>query len=137
MSVDFFDAFGSQYGDEAAEACLRRVGEVLQRSLRGSIDFAARFDDEAFAVLLPGTSIENSSAVAERIRQRVEALWIPHDGSKVATHVTVSIGVASIAPAEGIAPASLIAEAVHALDAAKTVGGNRVATTEGAAALAV
>ncbi len=134
LSVDFFESFEDRYGDEAAESCMRRIAEVLQRSLRGSIDFAARFDEEEFAVLLPGTSIENASAVAERIRQRIEALWIPHEDSNTATHVTVSIGVASVAPSEDLDPYSLMNQAGHALDAAKTVGGNRVATTDAAMA---
>jgi len=56
----------------------------------------------------------------------VEELRIPHEMSKVAKHVTVSIGVAAIRPELDKVPSELIRQADSALYQAKNAGRNRV-----------
>ncbi|MDH5491592.1 MAG: GGDEF domain-containing protein [Myxococcales bacterium] len=62
------DRFGHKAGDEAICA----VGAAIVASLRAG-DTAARLGGDEFAVVLPATDAEGASAVAERIRARVEA----------------------------------------------------------------
>jgi diguanylate cyclase (GGDEF)-like protein len=93
-------------------------------------DSVARYGGEEFAILMPATEPEGAMIVAERILEAVEALALPHAGSEVADHVTVSIGVASIQSTSEGAPARLIAAADAALYRAKHAGRNRAVMAE-------
>ena len=52
---------------------------------------------------------------------------MPHPHSKIAPHVTVSLGVGAVLPQEGLLPETLVALADKALYQAKALGRNRVA----------
>ena len=56
----------------------------------------ARVGGEEFAVLLPGHDLAQATELAERIRAAVAAVQIPTE--REAAQVTVSLGVASLAP---------------------------------------
>lgn len=55
----------------------------------------------------------------------MRSLAIPHPASEVAPHVTISVGVAAMRPADGGQPEDLIARADEALYRAKSSGRNR------------
>ena len=74
------------------------------------------------ALILPHTDIEGSFAIAERIRDEIEALRVPRVDGEGFVRVTASLGVASSADGDR---AALIAEADGALYAAKRSGKNR------------
>ncbi|STV83102.1 diguanylate cyclase [Klebsiella michiganensis] len=76
-------------GDQA----LIQVSAAIRNAVR-SRDIVARFGGEEFMVLLTSSSAENALQAAERIRQRVYDLKIPHMfNESVATNVTISIGM--------------------------------------------
>lgn len=84
-----------------------------------------RFGGEEFLVLLTHVSEEYASQLAERVRQRVLGLDIPHVfNHKVSTTVTLSAGISPLQPLD--LPASLKA-ADEALYQAKKNGRNKVA----------
>jgi diguanylate cyclase (GGDEF)-like protein len=125
IDVDHFKLYNDCYGHLAGDECLRAIAAwVAGVSARGS-DFAARYGGEEFAVLLPGTTEEGARDVAERLRQVVMIAGLPHATSPFG-QVTVSIGVASIAPVTGDDPAVLITLADRALYDAKSAGRNQV-----------
>jgi PleD family two-component response regulator len=93
--------------------------------MRRPADLAARFGGAMFAAILPATSETGARDVAERLRQAIEAVAIPNSGSALRV-VTVSVGVASMAPQPGSSPHLLTALADQALYDAKQAGGNRV-----------
>jgi two-component system chemotaxis family response regulator WspR len=105
---------------------LRRVADTLSSCLGRAADLAARFGGEEFVALLPLASADEAARLAERVRERVEALVIPHASSPAAKVVTVSIGCATAVPREDADPAALLAAADAALYAAKRAGRNRV-----------
>ena len=78
------------------------------------------------AVLLPNIDMATAAKTAQRLCDAVAALAIPHAGSSVADHVTVSVGVASGWAQEGVLPQVLTKVADSALQMAKGDGGNRV-----------
>jgi diguanylate cyclase (GGDEF)-like protein len=98
---------------------------VIKENLR-TMDVAARYGGEEFVVVLPETGIAGAFAVAERIRQGVEALRIegPH-----APHAakTISVGVATF-PDHAASSLRLLESADAAMYRAKRAGKNRVAS---------
>jgi len=65
--------------------------------------------------------------LAERMRARVEALDVEHRASGVASHLTVSLGVASIVPRPGVRPEDLVDRPTRPLRGEEG-GRNRVTT---------
>jgi len=131
IDVDHFKLYNDRYGHVAGDECLRAIASCLNVSLARGSDLAARYGGEEFAALLPGTTEAGARVVAERISRALMTAALPHDASSFG-QVTVSIGVASIAPIAGSDQAVLITLADRALYEAKTEGRNQVrGATEG------
>lgn len=62
--------------------------------------FAYRFGGEEFLGVLPEQTLKSASVAAERLRATVEVMGIPHEGYVPPGTVTVSDGVATLAPGE-------------------------------------
>ncbi|CAN7587859.1 diguanylate cyclase [Massilia sp. LjRoot122] len=120
LDIDFFktinDRFGHMIGDDVLRAFVQRVREYLRPG-----DVCARFGGEEFVVVLPRTSLEEAREVAERLRLGVAQSPLLQDPS---LHVTVSIGVASLAPNQTVG--DLLATADASVYAAKNAGRNQV-----------
>jgi diguanylate cyclase (GGDEF)-like protein len=130
MDVDYFKPYNDTYGHQGGDECLKRVAALLRETVHRSTDLAARYGGEEFVVVLTDTDKEGALVVAETIRAQVEALEIPHSGSKVNPYVTLSIGVAAIIPDRQMDANDLIAAADHSLYRAKENGRNRCWTEE-------
>jgi diguanylate cyclase (GGDEF)-like protein len=126
IDVDYFKPYNDTYGHAAGDECLTAIGGVLQQAARRPGDLAARYGGEEFVVILPGTEVAGAREVAERIVADVDKLRIPHTASQVATHVTVSIGLAVRVPQAGEAVQGLLEAADKAVYAAKRGGRHRV-----------
>jgi diguanylate cyclase (GGDEF)-like protein len=148
IDIDFFKAFNDHYGHIEGDACLRKVAETIQSTVNRAGELAARYGGEEFAALLPHTSPECASEVAEKICATIRELAIPHVKSPVSDRVTVSIGVAGGTPCFPPEPHQPIREhavgdpnsidelfrwADDALYKAKQSGRNRVVMSHGTA----
>jgi two-component system, chemotaxis family, response regulator WspR len=127
IDVDYFKPYNDTYGHVAGDNVLRTVAATIRREISQPRDLVARFGGEEFAVVLPGTGSGGARLLAEKMRRDVAALALPHAGSAVSGHLTISIGVATLTPAEDIAETALIEEADAALYRAKRDGRDRVA----------
>ena len=127
IDVDYFKPYNDTYGHVAGDNVLRSVATTIRREIRQPRDLVARFGGEEFAVVLPGTGSAGARLLAEKMRRDVAGLALPHVGSAVSEHLTISIGVATLTPAPGLAETALIEEADAALYRAKRDGRNRVA----------
>ena len=85
-------------------------------------DIACRFGGEEFILLLPGTILEDTVVMAERIRRVIASTKIQLDNKPIS--VTASFGVAS--QSKEIQLSQLIKKADEALYDAKAQGRNRV-----------
>jgi diguanylate cyclase (GGDEF)-like protein/putative nucleotidyltransferase with HDIG domain len=125
VDVDDFrrvtDTFGRLQGDDVLWA----VAKVLQRGIRTG-DLVGRLETDEFAVLLPATSIDVATDVAERLRAATAQLrCVRRDSSEDTLAVTVSVGVAC-APQHGETADALLAAAERATFEAKRLGRDRV-----------
>lgn len=125
LDVDYFKLFNDHYGHQAGDDCLRRVAHALQESLQREGDLVARYGGEEFVAVLD-CGHEGALYVAERMRQRIEALEIPHIRSKASSFVTASLGVASTENTRAQSTEELLAVADKALYEAKASGRNQV-----------
>lgn len=126
VDVDHFKAFNDTYGHQAGDDCLKKVAGVLCRAARRAGDMVARFGGEEFGIILADTRPDGALIIAEKLREGVEALRIPHQGSKVAPVVTISVGAATVLPKSGLSWRELVGAADVALYQAKGSGRNRV-----------
>jgi diguanylate cyclase (GGDEF)-like protein len=124
LDVDSFKPYNDNYGHLRGDSCLKMIAKAVQSALLRPADIVARYGGEEFVILLPGTAIEGAVQVAERVRQAVENERLEHAFSKVASYVTVSLGVASKGATE-IVPDDLIGLADKRLYKAKESGRNR------------
>jgi two-component system chemotaxis family response regulator WspR len=123
--IDYFKTFNDHYGHQAGDECLQRVAAAFNGVLQRPGDLAARYGGEEFVVVLPRTDRDGALVIAESMRVRVEKLNIRHEFSKVADHVTISLGVATVRPNPRIRLQDLIGLADKALYQAKQDGRNR------------
>ncbi|MEN7342594.1 MAG: GGDEF domain-containing protein [Pseudomonadota bacterium] len=129
--VDHFKAYNDLYGHQAGDACLKHVANVLAGVARRAGDCVARYGGEEFVLILPQTDLKAGVATAERALEALRALALPHQGSKTAPHVTMSIGIASKGLDHSQDAESLLACADEALYEAKQLGRNQVVTASG------
>ena len=128
--IDFFKIYNDTYGHQAGDECLKLVANTISCNVKRAGDLVARYGGEEFAVILPNTLGENAFEVAQKIREKLKELQIPHVGSLVSEYVTLSLGVASTYPQQNQAKALLLASADKALYQAKTAGRDRTILNE-------
>jgi diguanylate cyclase (GGDEF)-like protein len=97
VDVDHFKRYNDHYGHPAGDLCLQRVGAALRAATLRPGDCVARIGGEEFGLLLPDTEATGATHVAERVREQLAAMALPHAASPTAPSVTVSIGIACIA----------------------------------------
>jgi len=123
--VDFFKRYNDGYGHAQGDECLKSVARCFSQALMRPGDLAARYGGEEFVCILPDTTLEGALEVAERIRQRLKGLALPHAHSEAGPCVSVSLGVASVHPDEDQSPLELIERADLKLYEAKKQGRDR------------
>ncbi|HET9485756.1 MAG TPA: two-component regulator propeller domain-containing protein [Xanthomonadales bacterium] len=123
--IDEFKAYNDSYGHQAGDAALIRVAAVLHTAARDG-GIAARYGGEEFALLLPDHTLEQAGRFARQLLESVRALEIPHRASTIAGHLTASIGVTALVPAQGTTPEQAVRAADEALYRAKREGRDRV-----------
>jgi diguanylate cyclase (GGDEF)-like protein len=128
--IDCFKDYNDRYGHQAGDECLRAVAVSLSQCARRPLDFVARYGGEEFAVVLYEASREYVAEVLTRIQRSIAELNIPHEASRVASRLTLSIGAAYILPTSARTPEGLIQLADEALYSAKEQGRNRVVVME-------
>lgn len=128
FDVDRFKPINDDHGHSVGDAVLIAVAREARAVLRPQ-DLLFRWGGDEFVVLLPHTGRDDASAMAARLRARVEAgVWMPGSpGAPSAQPVTISAGVATM-HGRHIGMDPLVNAADAAVRVAKSLGRNRVAT---------
>ncbi len=124
LDIDFFkkvnDTFGHLKGDDVL-IYLARTMQVLSREG----DCCFRYGGEEFAIIIPYGDAETATAIAERLRMKLE-----RTASPTGEVITVSLGIA-IYPEHGQDSKEIISAADKALYRSKSEGRNRTTVTGG------
>ncbi len=123
VDLDHFKSVNDTYGHKAGDMVLKKVGEILTDTFRGT-DLAARYGGEEFVVLLPHTTEKDAWSLAERVREAIQSCEFEFEDQTFA--VTASIGVASVEAGALTKDDDLIIKADKALYEAKHNGRNMV-----------
>ena len=126
IDIDYFKQYNDRYGHLQGDDCLRSIAQTLDTVASRPRDFLARFGGEEFMLVLPETDGKAAHAVADRCRQAILKLQIPHAASDASQLVSISVGVASIIPDHEGELAEFIESADRKLYQAKLEGRDRV-----------
>jgi diguanylate cyclase len=119
LDVDHFKKLNDHFGHLAGDQVLAAMGRELRAAIRRE-DAVARYGGEEFAILLPNTTLEAATRVAQNVREAIARVKVQHN--KKLLQVTASGGLATIQANEHAE--SLIQRADAALYAAKAGGRN-------------
>lgn len=124
MDLDHFKVVNDELGHDAGDICLARFADRMREVFTAPGVHLARLGGEEFGVLLPGLDARVAAEAAERMRASLELH--PLQLREGPLSITVSIGVASLAPGDQAEGADLYRAADRAMYQAKSDGRNRV-----------
>ena len=130
IDIDTFGAFNEHYGAGVGDNCLKRVATSVNGHCLRATDRMGRYDDDAFAVILPGTEFEGAIRFAENVCKEVASIDLSQEVSDGESQVTVSVGVATIDPKQNQDLSMLMSEVEEMLNNAQHQGGNCVQSVE-------
>ena len=119
FDIDQFKKYNDVYGHLEGDHALRKVGEIVKNSIRNNVDTGYRYGGDEFAALLIDASLDQTLAIAERIRASVES-------AELQNTITVSIGLVEFQDRFSLEKFVTLAD--DAMYVAKNAGGNRVYT---------
>ncbi len=122
--IDRFKQVNDTYGHDAGDEVLKEFAMRIRSTVRGA-DLACRYGGEEFVVVMPDTSPDVATHIAERLRAIIESKPFLLKGTEVALEITASMGIATASPGVDT-PEQLLKQADLALYQAKRDGRNRV-----------
>jgi len=125
FDIDFFKKINDTHGHLIGDSVLRYFALIFKKSIKGQ-DFIARTGGEEFILLLPNTSLDSATKVANNIRMKIFNSKLAPKNSSNKLKLSVSAGVALYRKGETMD--DLINRADKALYLAKNNGRNRVQT---------
>jgi diguanylate cyclase len=121
MDIDHFKNINDKFGHPTGDQALIHLTRIVRESIRPS-DVVARLGGEEFVIMLPEASLDEASAVIQRVQRELTKRIFMHEHQRVL--MTFSAGVVQRMPGE--LRDALIGRADRALYAAKQSGRNRV-----------
>ena len=121
VDIDYFKGINDKYGHDIGDLVIKRVSSELLCNTR-SIDIVSRFGGEEFVVVLPETEEHEATALAEKLRDKINQV----DIDDVSENISVSIGVSTRKSNADTDLSTLIKLADQQLYKAKEEGRNKV-----------
>lgn len=123
LDLDGFKGINDRFGHLQGSRSLIEVAEIIRHAARET-DIVGRYGGDEFMVILPATGTGGAFAVAERIRENIEAY------KPKGHHLSASIGIATY-PEHGTEKERLFALADNAMYWIKEHGKNGIAVARG------
>jgi diguanylate cyclase (GGDEF)-like protein len=123
--IDHFKRVNDTYGHQAGDEVLKKIANIMQKSIR-KMDMAARYGGEEFVLYLHQVDREKAKQMAERLRLIIEQTRFEFGGKEVG--ITASLGIACY-PSDGRETRDLLERADEALYRSKQGGRNRTTVT--------
>ncbi|OMH39805.1 GGDEF domain-containing protein [Motiliproteus sp. MSK22-1] len=120
LDMDYFKQINDCYGHGMGDRVLQRFSQIIREQTRGS-DILARYGGEEFIVILPETSAEDATILAERIHDANHRLPLPTVSGEP-LFFTVSIGITEFNDNDSLE--STLSKTDEALYQAKEAGRN-------------
>jgi diguanylate cyclase (GGDEF)-like protein len=127
LDVDNLSSINAEHGYGVGDRVLERMGILVRRFFRQH-DWVARLADDSIAALLPQTSLDDATDLANRVRRMVKDRLVSVDHN-TGTPVRVTISAAAVGAdvvETELDPYYVMAEAEDAVRRAKLSGRNRV-----------
>ena len=124
LDIDYFKKLNDSHGHLYGDAVLKQMAGLLSQIVE-PVGYVCRWGGAEFAVLAEGLDEEQTTRLAQKIRQAIEDMKVPDDNGNPQT-VTISVGAVSMMPTADMRPDYLINCADNALYAAKNSGRNAV-----------
>jgi len=124
LDIDKFKTINDTYGHAVGDEVIIALANLLKTHQRQS-DIVCRYGGEEFVVLLPNTSIDGASVVANNIKESVEKYTIKLD-TTTELKFTISLGVSKVNIENEKNIELALKRADEALYEAKDSGRNRV-----------
>lgn len=137
IDIDCFKLYNDNYGHQQGDEVLRNVAQAIANSClrkydsslsldNTSSEFIARYGGEEFAIILLNTNKAGAETVAQRVKDNVASLCIPHEYTKADLDiVSLSMGIATNVPSLDLKSSDLIEQADNALYFSKENGRNK------------
>lgn len=125
LDLDHFKKINDTHGHDAGDFVLKEVSNLVRTKALPKNAIFGRFGGEEFLILLPSTSLEGATQVAETMRSTIEKTQFMYENKRMP--VTASIGIAEMA-VDVESHTSLFKLADKAVYQAKTGGRNQVCT---------
>ncbi|MGZ5044544.1 MAG: GGDEF domain-containing protein [Methylobacter sp.] len=122
IDIDFFKSYNDHYGHIAGDKIIKRVAKTLKSQLSRATDIIARYGGEEFVLITPHLNQKTAEQFAEKLRNAVFNLAIPHTGSLHFERITISIGLCTGIPKTND---NMLNQADAALYQAKQKGRNK------------
>lgn len=130
LDLDHFKSVNDRFGHQAGDLVLSHAAGIISNTIGGQ-DIAGRVGGEEFCILLPGSTLEQATRVAELIRARIRGkeILVQKDTT---LRITVSLGVSNASENGDYDFESLQSVADSRLYRAKNNGRDQVCSTDGA-----
>ncbi len=106
IDLDYFKQINDNFGHQAGDDALRKVGDFLKSTVR-NMDVAARIGGDEFIILFPNTDISKSMKRAHRLEKDLNELSIKANNKSI--NIKASIGLKEYKQGDSIE--SIIADA--------------------------
>lgn len=126
MDIDYFKQYNDNYGHQAGDTCIYKVGRALKQMMEHDNVFVARYGGDEFVAIYTGYTKDAVEGLMEELKKRIVGLNIEHRYSKAAEIVTVSQGASYGIPNKGDRVWDFLHSADEMLYKVKTMSRNSV-----------
>jgi len=119
VDIDNLKKINDTYGHRAGDKVIKKVSSKIKECIR-QIDTAGRYGGDEFAVILPNTSLNEASVVAERMLNSVGNSTLIWFGEQIP--ISISVGLGEYGPENS--PEEITSRSDEALYTAKQAGKN-------------